>query len=161
MEVKTFETKDSGKREEFTSGMVRDTQEGKLRVDVALDGPIAADVFRDDVLFSAFNHWYQFGGTKFGAEVIHFIAQREGGLVSLFERYAGLMTRGAQKYSARNWMKATGEAEYERFMASASRHFLQYIRGDEDEDHAAAVWFNINGAEYVRGRLAVAHGFPA
>ena len=71
----------------------------------------------------------------------------------MFERYAEHLTKGAQKYAKRNWMKASGEAEYERFKESALRHFLQWLRGDRDEDHAAAVWFNVNGAEYVRERM--------
>ena len=71
----------------------------------------------------------------------------------MFYRWAEHLTGGAKKYDARNWMKANGEAELERFKESAFRHFMQWYRGDTDEDHAAAVYFNINGAEYVRGLL--------
>lgn len=71
----------------------------------------------------------------------------------MFERYAQHLTKGAKKYKKRNWMQANGEAELERFRESALRHFLQWLAGDTDEDHAAAVWFNINGAEYVKERL--------
>lgn len=67
----------------------------------------------------------------------------------MFERWAKHLTLGAQKYDARNWMQAAGKAERERFRESAFRHFIQWYRGDTDEDHAAAVFFNINGAEYV------------
>lgn len=98
--------KDSGKRMEFESGMVRDVTEGKIRFDLVYDGP-------------------------------------------MFERWAKHLTLGAQKYDARNWMQAAGKAERERFRESAFRHFIQWYRGDTDEDHAAAVFFNINGAEYV------------
>lgn len=70
----------------------------------------------------------------------------------MFERWANHLSKGAQKYSKRNWMLAEGDAELERFRESAFRHFLQWYYGDLDEDHAAAVFFNINGAEYVRGR---------
>jgi hypothetical protein len=45
-------------------------------------------------------------------------------------------------------------AEYERFQESAARHFEQWLEGENDEDHAAAVFFNINGAEYVKAKLA-------
>lgn len=71
----------------------------------------------------------------------------------MFERWAGLLTRGAEKYDDDNWMKANGEAELKRFRESAVRHFVQWVRGDTDEDHAAAVFFNINGAEYVKERM--------
>lgn len=71
----------------------------------------------------------------------------------MFERYAALMTAGAQKYDRRNWMKARGPEELERFKGSAIRHMLQWLAGDRTEDHAAAVIFNINGAEFVRDRI--------
>lgn len=71
----------------------------------------------------------------------------------LMERYAKHLTKGAKKYSPRNWMLAAGPEELERFKESAVRHFIQWLRGDADEDHAAAVVFNINGALYVEERM--------
>lgn len=71
----------------------------------------------------------------------------------MFDRLAVHLTKGAEKYEKRNWMKANGQAELDRFRESALRHFLQWYRGETDEDHAAAVFFNINGAEYVRDRI--------
>lgn len=73
----------------------------------------------------------------------------------MLERYAVHLTKGAKKYEARNWMKARGEEELERFKESAIRHFIQWLRGDTDEDHAAAVFFNINGYEYTRERVPI------
>jgi hypothetical protein len=64
-------------------------------------------------------------------------------------RHAMLMARGAEKYGDRNWEKARTDGEYYRFKQSAYRHFMQWFHGEEDEDHAAAVYFNIAGAEYV------------
>jgi hypothetical protein len=111
-----FTVKDSGERAQFSSGMVRDTQEGKLDYWRVLNGP-------------------------------------------LVERLAAHLTRGASKYpdvepEKPNWTLAAGEAEYYRFRASAFRHFMQWWRGDTDEDHFAAVIFNLNGAEYVREKLS-------
>lgn len=71
----------------------------------------------------------------------------------MYRRWAIHLTKGAEKYDDRNWMKANGEAEQTRFQESATRHFEQWLAGDRDEDHAAAVYFNINGYEYVRDRL--------
>lgn len=71
----------------------------------------------------------------------------------MFERWAKHLTLGAKKYSSRNWMKAEGQAELDRFRESAFRHFVQWFRGDIDEDHGAAVMFNINGAEYVKEKI--------
>ena len=101
-----FTIKDSGAREQFESGMVRDIAEGKLDYTLITDGP-------------------------------------------MFKRWAEHLTKGAEKYDKRNWMKAAGEAEYNRFRESAFRHFMQWYYGDIDEDHASAVFFNINGAEYL------------
>jgi len=78
----------------------------------------------------------------------------------MFERWATHLTKACTnpdgtpgKYEPRNWMKATGWAEMVRFRISAFRHFIQWMRGEMDEDHAAAVFFNINGYEYVRTRV--------
>lgn len=106
-----FETKDSGKRIEHESGMVRDTTEGKIDYLLALDGP-------------------------------------------MFQRYAELMHRGQTKYGKRNWMKARTQEEYDRAKESLTRHFFQYIFGMTDEDHAAAVMFNINEMENIKLVLA-------
>lgn len=105
----SFETKDSGKRESYDSGMVRDTQDGKPRYDL-IDEP-------------------------------------------MLTRWAELMARGAEKYGENNWRLANSEEELQRFKASGFRHFIQWIRGDTDEDHAAAILYNIAAAEYVKKRL--------
>jgi len=67
----------------------------------------------------------------------------------MLTRWANLMSRGAEKYTARNWELAKTSDEYARFKESAFRHFMQWYYGKTDEDHAAAVFFNITGAEYV------------
>lgn len=71
----------------------------------------------------------------------------------MLRRWAELLTRGAAKYSENNWMLAEGKAELKRFRESAFRHFMQWFLGDGDgEDHAAAIMFNVNGAEYVKAK---------
>jgi hypothetical protein len=65
-------------------------------------------------------------------------------------RHAMLMARGAEKYGDRNWEKARTDEELARFKQSAYRHFMQWYHGQSDEDHAAAVMFNIAGVEYVK-----------
>lgn len=104
-----FEVRDSGEREVYDSGMVRDTQDGKP----------------DFTLIPLF----------------------------MLERWAMHMTRGAKKYGRENWMLAASREEYIRFRASAFRHLVQWLRGDRDEDHAAAVYFNLAAAEYVYERM--------
>lgn len=76
----------------------------------------------------------------------------------MFERLAVHVTKGAVKYpdikqGVPNWTLAAGEAELQRFKASAARHFYQWMQGDTDEDHAAAVAFNLNGYEFVKDKM--------
>lgn len=116
MSVDSFITKDSGKREHFSSGMQRDTQDGKARWDL---------LFPLDVPYDA----------------------------QFLTRVAELLARGAEKYDARNWEQAAGDEELERFKASAFRHLMQWVAGDTDEDHAAAVVFNLLGYETTKWKL--------
>lgn len=71
----------------------------------------------------------------------------------MLKRWAELMQRGAVKYGERNWEKARTTEELMRFRESAFRHFMQWYLGQSDEDHAAAVMFNIQGAEFVRDKI--------
>lgn len=73
-------------------------------------------------------------------------------------RWAMHCTKGREKYpdpepGVPNWTLAKGIAEFLRFRASAFRHFMAWFMGLRDEDHAAGVFFNINGAEYVRANM--------
>lgn len=68
----------------------------------------------------------------------------------MFKRWAQHLTAGAERYGKRNWMLASGLEELHRARESAARHFEQWMNGETDEDHAAAVFFNLNLYEYVR-----------
>jgi hypothetical protein len=72
----------------------------------------------------------------------------------MLERWAVHLTKGNAKYpdpepGKANWQRASGIEEYVRFRKGACRHFAQAMRGDTDEDHFAAVFFNLNGMAYV------------
>jgi dATP/dGTP diphosphohydrolase len=108
--VSDFTIKDSGARQAFEGGMVRDIADDKIDYTLITDGP-------------------------------------------MFKRWAIHLTNGAKKYAKRNWMKAQGGEEYQRFKESAFRHFMQWYYDDRDEDHASAVYFNINGAEHLRDKV--------
>jgi hypothetical protein len=116
VEAVVYDTKDSGKRSEYESGMVRDTQEGKARFDLLLPK-----------------------GVPYGEQML--------------TRFAELMARGAGKYTERNWEKAEGREELDRYYSSALRHLMQWVAGETDEDHAAAVMFNITAGEYVLRKM--------
>jgi len=68
----------------------------------------------------------------------------------MLTRWAELLRKGAIKYSRRNWEKANSIEELDRAKASAFRHFMQWYTGETDEDHAAAVFFNINEVETIK-----------
>lgn len=62
--------------------------------------------------------------------------------VTALERVAKHYAAGAKKYGENNWRKGIPRSE---FLASGLRHLLYLIRGDDDEDHAAAVVWNLLG----------------
>ena len=114
--VENFITKDSGNREEYNSGMVRDLQNGKPRFDLL-------------------------------------IPENQPYNETLLYRWAMLMERGMSKYGYRNWEKANSNEELIRFKQSALRHFMQWFSNEEDEDHSAAILFNINAFEWLNNKL--------
>lgn len=73
----------------------------------------------------------------------------------LLTRWASILTRGAQKYAERNWEKANSVEEFKRFKSSAFRHFMQLMHNETDEDHFAAVAFNLNGMVYLMNKLNI------
>ena len=105
-----FEVKDSGEREEFESGMVRDSEEDKVDDTYVIPGP-------------------------------------------MLDRWANHLMKGAAKYDRDNWLLGNGDEEYHRARRSAARHMIKWLRGEADEDHAAAVFFNLNAAEYFLDRM--------
>ena len=68
--------------------------------------------------------------------------------LELLQRLAELYTRGSEKYGEANWKLATGEKEIHRFKECAWRHFIKWQAGEEDEDHASAIAFNLFAYEW-------------
>ena len=68
-------------------------------------------------------------------------------------RIAMHLTKGAVKYGDNNWQLANSEEEFKRFQESAFRHMIQWLNDERDEDHMAAVCFNLMAAEFVRAKL--------
>jgi len=73
--------------------------------------------------------------------------------IGMLKRLAELHGRGIIKYGERNWELANSKEEMIRFKASAFRHFIQWFNSEDDEDHAAAIEFNINAYEFVKEKL--------
>jgi len=108
MKIRKFDTKDSGKRQVYASGLHRDSGEKPLYTEV----------------------YYP-----------------------LVKRHAELMMRGAVKYDRGNWKKACTGEDLQRFQDSLLRHVQQYLQGDNDEDHLAAVLFNAYGCAMIEDKL--------
>jgi hypothetical protein len=106
MSDKQFITKDSGKRQQFATGSVRDTAEGKGRFDLIPTMPL--------------------------------------------RRLAGLYERGAKKYGDRNWQKGQ---PLMRYVDSAMRHLNCLIAGEPEEDHAAAIAWNMFALMFTVGEI--------
>lgn len=68
-------------------------------------------------------------------------------------RVARLLAKGADHYEDRNWEKFQDQNALDRAKASAFRHFMQWITGETDEDHAAAIFFNVQAVEFIKDRL--------
>ena len=104
-----YKIQDSGERQEFKTGAVRDTNTGKGRFDLL---PCYALI-----------------------------------------RLAQLYEAGANKYFPRNWERGI---PLSRYLDSAMRHLVKFLGGSRDEDHLAAVAWNVLG--YIETEKWIADG---
>lgn len=85
-------------------------------------------------------------GNRFQYEGGAFRDNREGkGRMDLIPpqavlRLSAWFEAGARKYSDRNWEKGI---PFSRFVDAALRHLFKYLAGCDDEDHLAAVAWNV------------------
>lgn len=61
----------------------------------------------------------------------------------MITRFAELLSRGAKKYNDRNWERADSDEAMDRAKSSMLRHCIQAVCDEQDEDHLAAVMFNV------------------
>ena len=80
--------------------------------------------------------------------------------IPFLRRVAIHMTRGAIKYSRDNWRQANSEDELQRMQDSAWRHFIAWADGQEDEDHMAALVFNLFAYEETKEKLRSQQASP-
>lgn len=62
-----------------------------------------------------------------------------GVMYPAFARVMQRFTEGAKKYDTLNWRYAQDTTTYKQ---SVARHLMQYLSGENDEDHLAAVIAN-------------------
>lgn len=143
------ELKDSGARREFESGAVRDIQEGKGRCDL-LPLDVVADVYdhffsdEDNILhvFMQLALFQSTGDIYYLKEALKWFMEPGPftAVSDMFLEVAIHFEDGARKYGDNNWRKGIPVRCY---IDSAVRHYLKYLRGDNDEPHHRAFCWNI------------------
>jgi hypothetical protein len=137
--------KDSGERREFGTGAVRDIQEGKGRCDLMPLDVVAwvlgcCDDNTDSVVDSI-DQFVSTGNIVYLYDALEYFRNLWGvDIHTLFLEVAKHFEDGARKYGEYNWQKGIPVKSY---IDSAVRHYLKWLRGDEDEPHDRAFCWNI------------------
>jgi hypothetical protein len=134
--------KDSGSRTEFETGAVRDIQKGKGRCDLLpLDVVSKLFVATDNRIFEYIFNFCECGKVDhLNAALCVFCELREWDLSTMLLEVSIHFEEGAEKYGENNWQKGLPAKCY---INSAVRHFLKWLRGDEDERHDRAFVWNL------------------
>ena len=132
---------DSGDRREFSTGAVRDMQEGKGRCDL-MPLKVVSVLTSSDNIISRIDCFLQEQRTVFLYDVLFEFSsvQYDGDVETMLLEVAKHFEEGAKKYGENNWQKGIPPSCY---IDSAIRHYLKYLRGDDDEPHDRAFVWNI------------------
>ena len=135
---------DSGNRRQFASGAVRDIQEGKGRCDLMPLDVVAEYLTlnsQPNVILSCIHAFqtdgncvYLFKGLDYFNE--HHWNNNKTMILEVSKHFED----GANKYGENNWQKGIPVHCY---INSAVRHYLKFLRGDNDEPHDRAFVWNI------------------
>lgn len=132
--------KDSGNRTEFSSGAVRDIQEGKGRCDLMpLD--VVADITHHDEL-EMVEDFRKSGDVAYLYAALGTFCDKEyaGFDETMILEVSKHFEEGAKKYGEYNWQKGIS---IHSFMNSAIRHLLKHRLGWDDESHDKAFVWNV------------------
>lgn len=131
--------KDSGHRREFETGAVRDIQEGKGRCDLLPLDVVA--IFKGNIL-TDISRYQETGITIHLVTALQRFIDKYGSkdMSTTFLEVSKHFEEGAKKYGEYNWQKGIPTHCY---IDSAVRHYLKYLRGDNDEPHDRAFVWNI------------------
>lgn len=145
--------KDSGERRQFDTGAVRDIQEGKGRCDLLPLDVLNYIYFlwksddeeeRQGLILGHINSFMMTNDTDFlvGALDTFLLCEgtNYGNWPTMFLEVAKHFEEGAKKYGEYNWQKGIPTHCY---IDSAVRHYLKWLRGDDDEPHDRAFVWNI------------------
>ena len=135
---------DSGNRRQFESGAVRDIAEGKGRCDL-----LPLDVVSKCIPYNTHNCGIILAIDNFKntGHVEHLYKALDiFGELYFNNRYTMLLEvakhfeEGSRKYGDNNWQKGIPVRCY---IDSALRHYIKFLRGDNDEPHDRAVCWNL------------------
>lgn len=138
--------KDSGNRREFETGAVRDVQEGKGRCDLLpllvverfLYDPTTEE---SHVALNEIYHYQISGDYRALWGALHcFKDMHQWDKYTMILEVSKHFEEGCKKYGENNWQKGIPTHCY---IDSAVRHYLKWLRGDEDEPHDRAFCWNI------------------
>lgn len=135
--------KDSGNRTEFASGAVRDVQSvDKGRCDLMPLDVVSGYFAEPHNAVIRYIDGFQKGGNPefLTRALLEFAALRGWDLPTMTIEVSIHMAEGCTKYGERNWQKGI---PLSRYVDSGTRHFLKWVRGDNDERHDRAVCWNL------------------
>lgn len=135
---------DSGERQEFDTGAVRDIQKGKGRCDLMPLEVVCK--YLQKPIFGHLNTFLQDGDTCHLYECLSLFSSYYGDFTdtvtdcTMFLEVAKHFEEGAEKYGENNWQKGL---PVQCYINSAVRHYLKWLRGDKDEPHDRAFVWNL------------------
>jgi hypothetical protein len=130
--------KDSGTRREFETGAVRDIQEGKGRCDL-LPLDVVGHFLHNPTLAYIYHFWLCGGNVDALYDALSASGVCHDAYTMMLE-VSKHFEEGAKKYGEHNWQKGIPTHCY---IDSAVRHYLKFLRGDNDEPHDRAFVWNI------------------
>jgi hypothetical protein len=130
---------DSGNRTVFESGAVRDVQEGKGRCDL-MPLQVISNILEGDSILYCLAKYQQTENTLELYKALRYCTELFKNTADMCLELAIHFEEGCKKYGERNWEKGI---PVQRYIDSAVRHYLKYLRGDKDERHDRALVWNI------------------
>ena len=139
-----MEIKDSGARREFETGAVRDIQEGKGRCDLLPLDVVALWMNKEengDPIMMAIASFVEYGKIEFLERALSLFQEKMSwDQPTLILEVSKHFEDGCKKYGENNWQKGIPVKCY---VDSGVRHYLKWLRGDDDEPHHRAFCWNM------------------
>lgn len=158
--------KDSGNRREYETGAVRDNAEGKGRCDLMpLDVVMGLLLYTEEAseseieILSCIERYKNKAGIPLLYKALDLFT-RDADYISTVDMILETskhFEEGAEKYGEDNWKKGIPESSY---IDSAVRHYLKWLRGDDDEQHDRAFVWNIMCLIWTHEHITNKQGMP-